>query len=40
MSVAKVKLSRATGAGEWPSHAVLLPLPGLSEARRGARRGG
>jgi pimeloyl-ACP methyl ester carboxylesterase len=34
VSIATVKLSRTTSAGEWPSHAVLLPLPGLNEAPR------
>ncbi len=29
VSLAKVKLSRAGGSGEWPSRPVQLPLPGL-----------
>ena len=31
VNVAKVKLSRAQGAGTWPSHPVTFPLPGLIE---------
>ncbi len=30
ISLAKVKLSRAGGAGEWPSRPVLMPLPALA----------
>lgn len=33
VSLAKVKLSRVRGAGEWPSHTVQLPLPGLVAER-------
>ena len=33
VSLAKVKLSRAGGAGEWPSWRVALPLPGLVAER-------
>jgi pimeloyl-ACP methyl ester carboxylesterase len=38
VSLAKVKLSRAPSAGEWPSHAVAFPLPGLVEGRPGRPR--
>jgi len=31
VSIAKVRLSRAGGAGEWPAHPLTLPLPGLVE---------
>jgi len=34
LNLAKVKLSSASGAGEWPAHPVTLPHPGLIEARR------
>jgi hypothetical protein len=33
VNLAKVKLSRYTGTGEWPSHPVPFPLPGLIEAQ-------
>jgi len=33
VSLASVRLSRATGAGEWPSRALKFPLPGLIDAR-------
>jgi len=32
VSLASVKLSRATGTGEWPAHALAFPLPGLIDA--------
>jgi hypothetical protein len=34
LNLAKVKLSRASGAGAWPAHPVTLPHPGLIEAGR------
>lgn len=33
VNLAKVKLSRYTGTGEWPSHPVSFPLPGLARLR-------
>ena len=36
VSLTKVKLARAGGAGEWPSRPVELPLPGLVASRQPA----
>jgi hypothetical protein len=33
LSLARIKLSRASGGGEWPSHPVAFPLAGLVEQR-------
>ncbi len=33
VNVAKVKLARATGSGEWPAGKVAFPLPGLVRMR-------
>jgi pimeloyl-ACP methyl ester carboxylesterase len=38
VSLTKVKLSRASSAGEWPSHVVTFPLPGLLKGRPGRLR--
>jgi pimeloyl-ACP methyl ester carboxylesterase len=38
VSLASVRLSRAGATGQWPSHAVSFPLPGLIDARPVGRR--